>query len=232
MPRTTTTIITPVRKEALLVEARRNRVDWVDESSFPYKAIDSCKSGDSDWMEKFLVESVEELPLISNQNQHSRREAVMAPEISESKTTTNLTITRDAQDNHGDEHVEDGLYLLRKSRVSKAMKSAITIVSTLYSEIPASEVEERIVRQMMTQLSTKDVKNILSSPSSSKRKKNKESLDATALLSQHLPMIQKSISGYEVLIQRLRSPEAADLVQELKYFISSLQTSLWMVYSF
>jgi hypothetical protein len=85
---------------------------------------------------------------------------------------------------------------------------------------------------MMTQLSTKDVKNILSSPSSSKRKKNKECSDATALLSQHLPMIQKSISGYEVFIQRLRSPEAADLVQELKYFISSLQTSLWMVYSF
>jgi hypothetical protein len=227
MPRATTpTMITPTRKQAILVEARRNRVAWVDESSSPYRVMDSCKGGSSEWMEKFLVESGEGLPLISRQNQHPRREASMTPEISESSTATPLMTTWDMQDNTSDEPVEDGLNLLRKSRVSKAMKSAVTIVSTLYSEIPASEVEERIARQMMSQLSTKDVQNILSSHSSSIWKKNKASLDATAMLRQNLPMIQKSISGYEVFIKRLRSPEAADLVQELKLFLSSLQTSI------
>lgn len=220
MPRATTPIIiTPLRKQALLVEARRNRVEWVDESASPYKVAGSTTSSRKQWIELFLKESDEGLPSSSSSQHQPCQEDVIKGDTSKPSSTTNPSVALE-YDNTDD---DDGLDLLRKSRVCAAMKSAITIVSTLYSDIPASKIEERIVRQMMSQLSTKDVKAILSS--SSKKKKKNEMKDTTALLTQKLPVLLKSTSGYDAFIQWLRSPEAADLVQELKHFVSSLEAS-------
>ena len=176
IPRGSIPPMTPQRKQALLVEARKNRVEWVDASSSTYNHTTRRNNNQRTVMEKYL--------------ESDRAEGT------------------------------DGMELLRKSRVPM-MTSAVEIVSALYSGIPARQIEERVARQMMSQLSADDVKVVLTGS-----QRTKESEDEAILLRQSLPLVQKHASGYEVFIQRLRSPEAADVVQGLKLFVSSMETSI------
>ena len=202
--------ITPLRKQALLVEARRNRVEWVDASS-PYRTLINGVGSTSSW------NAIEKLLASSNGGK---------ADYSSQTDLDSLPGSNDRQPEDEDDTssgVRDGMDLLRKARACASMKSAVGIVSTLYSGIPVREIEERVARQMMSQLSADDVKSILAG-SQLHSQKEREAVIASGL--KNLTVAQKAAAGHQVFIQRLRSPEAAELVQGMKYFVSSLENSI------
>ena len=163
--------VAPLRKQALLLEARRNRVEWVEAAAWP------------------------------QQRQHSR------VDTSQSQSQQRVA----SQD-------EDDLALLRSSRVCESMKSVVDVVSNLYG---AEDVKDRVVKQLLAQVSSGEAKRILGQ----KLVEEDEAVanDVVSVSAKNSLLLSSSSmddSNYNSFIQRLRSPESAELVQGMRHFVA------------
>lgn len=156
-----------MRKQALLLEARRDRVEWVEAASCPIKQHRD---------EKAL------------QHNHEYANSLAA----------------------ADEESNDGMKLLRTARVCESMKSAVDVVSSLYNggSLTPKMKEDRVLKQLFSQVSTEESRKILR-----RHDNNDNSMDSNNLSS-------SDDNAYDVFIQKLRSPEAAEIVQGMRHFVT------------
>ena len=201
--------VAPLRKQALLLEARRNRVEWVEAAAVPYKKNTSTKS------------------IISNDHNHSNS---------------------DVSSNHNEEEEDDdGLNLLRKARVCESMKSVVDVISNLYGINSASAlssdrvmgeamsnsngggggqrattsskiVHNKIIKQLLSQVSSEESKRVLGTLKDGHDDEEEE--EEKEDIKPPLDSLQSHLDDYERFIQRLRSPEAAEMVQGMRHFVT------------
>jgi len=161
--------VAPLRKQALLLEARRDRVEWVEAASCPTK-------------------------------KHRDEEALQPNHVLEYANSSALA----------DEESNDGMNLLRTARVCESMKSAVDVVNSLYNggSLTPKMKEDRVLKQLFSQVSTEDSRKILR-----RLDKNDNPIDSNDFSS-------SGDTAYDVFIQKLRSPEAAEIVQGMRHFVT------------
>jgi len=209
--------VTPLRKQALLLEARRARVEWVDDAACPFNMSD--EEGEASWnIEQILLSSGSKAPSdIIN----------MALIDGKNCSDTNCDFESLTESSIG-----EGSILLRRARACATVKSAVDIVYKMYEGLSAIEMEERVAKQLIVQVNSKEAKCLLASSSSDPSMTAKLSTSALSAhpkimaLTQNLSVARKAAEGYEVFIQRLRSPESAEIVQGMKHFVTSLESSI------
>jgi len=204
--------VAPLRKQALLLEARRNRVEWVEAAAVPYKKNTTTKS------------------IISNDHNHANSDV--------------------SSYHNEEEEEDDGLNLLRKARVCESMKSVVDVVSNLYGINSASAsvlalssdrvmveamsnsnggdgsqrattsykiVHNKIIKQLLSQVSSEESKRVLGTLRDGH---NEEEEGEKEDIKPSLNSLQSHLDDYERFIQRLRSPEAAEMVQGMRHFVT------------
>ena len=181
---TTKASVAPLRKQALLLEARRNRVEWVESAAWP--------------------------------RQKNRYQRVVADDTIVAASEPTETVLED----------EDGLALLRTSRVGENMKSVVDVLSNLYGNGDNEDVmnvKDRVVKQLLAQVSSDEAKRILGQRQGQGQQieDDSASLSPMAYLSAAAESSDSTDSNYyHSFIQRLRSPEAAELVQGMRHFVA------------
>jgi len=172
--------VDPNRKQALLLEARRARVAWVDEVSMSCRTATSSSSSSS---------RVPSLPRCG-----------------------------------------DALFssTIKSTKACESLKSAVDVISFLYGTnhakdhqhhrvggLTAAEAEERVLRQLESQMSTVDIQKGMighSAPS--------PPLSFTNNINDDQDEFETS---FQLFLHKLRSPECAELVQGMRHFVSSME---------
>eukprot|EP00592_Proboscia_alata_P008581 CAMPEP_0194353292 /NCGR_PEP_ID=MMETSP0174-20130528/1617_1 /TAXON_ID=216777 /ORGANISM="Proboscia alata, Strain PI-D3" /LENGTH=689 /DNA_ID=CAMNT_0039121763 /DNA_START=224 /DNA_END=2293 /DNA_ORIENTATION=+ len=173
------------RKKALLMEARKERVGWVDSAS----RSQSYSSNLADDKEPHY----DGMKLL--------RSTAMDVNI-HSSVHANNSEGHVGGSTNGDDHV--GI-----------TSSTLNVIDTLYHDLSERQRSKRVWDQLVSQLPAEDVQSITA---------NFESLHASGEPEERGGVSDAS-DGYDVFIQRLRSPQSADLVQGMRHFVSSLETS-------
>lgn len=171
------TAVTAERKRALLLEARRDRLAWVDGAAAPFRRVDDNISS-----------------------------------------------------SFGDEGGMEALDLLGSSRACETLQSAFDVVAALYGTslqdddegwsggLSRAEAMERMRQQLEKSISEEDRKKIASAINLGR------AMDGESDGSSTSPEDDEFAVDYRKFVERLKSPECADLVQGMKHFGLALRS--------
>jgi len=182
--------VTPQRKQELLLEARRARVEWVDSSSNPFRFDTSLDDGhDADL--------------------HSSAEA-----------------------NGFKAQESDQKNVIQNTYAGKSIPSVVEVVNMLYGlgeeeggGLNQKSLNARIINQLSSQVLSEDTKKVICN-----HERENSSILTIEYTSNSFPSneaiekntnIRQAIQNYVKFIQKLRSPESADIVQSAKHFVTS-----------
>jgi hypothetical protein len=263
-------------------------VEWVDAASSPFYLGQTAEGNTADYGNGNGVAHTSLASLLSLTGVKASTEVVSMAMTNHNHTNTN---EQQSSSSSGHSHTQgstantntninnNGTALLCRARACASLKSAVEVVGTMYAGLSAKNAEQRIARQLMSQVNSKEVKDLLASAKEAQQQQqaliqtaatdttSSGTTDATAptpsmsnttdtseddtawktttntttsssysasahppgsimTLTQNLSVTRKAADGYDVFVQRLRSPEAAELVQGMKYFVTSLERTI------
>ena len=237
--------VAPLRKAALLLEARRNRVEWVEAAACPFHTSSSSSMIHNHLDNDDSIEDIDEDYCYTEEENMDGLGLLRTSRVGESLKSAvdvvqSLYYGNDIDElfpiiQQPQEMIMNDVSIEDDGGENKDMKLRLSGKSR--------EVRDRIVKQLLSQVSSEESKRILSR----KNKKQQQDDDHDGAGDDILNASNASLdkideedeekfkSGtnnscgnkgssasrqYDIFIQKLRSPEAAELVQGMRHFVT------------
>lgn len=208
----TSPIVSAERKRSLLLEARRDRVAWVDAASVPFRSAPDGLVGDAAARERCRRGDEGLQILRSARACASMSSAVEVAKILYSDLTASSTRNSDCDEVDG------------STTGASPHNAGERIKWLLESDIRADDLQ----MAMMSTLAPKPSEKVIANDATSKPEKDEvkeedqvEQRETLEMVSQHND--KAFISEYYGFLHKLRTPECAELVQAMRRFVNSFE---------